>query len=49
MPVQEKLPKSGELIPTDAEQVTNFPFSVRQANLMFTFIKLKEEYSHFIW
>lgn len=41
MPMQEKLPKSVELIPADAEQVTKFLFSVRQANLMFIFIKLQ--------
>lgn len=37
MPVQEKLPKSREVTPTDGEQVPKVPvFSVRQANLMFT-------------
>jgi len=42
MPVQEKLPKSREVILADGEQVTKVPFfSVRQANLMFTFIKLQ--------
>lgn len=42
MPVQEKLPKSREVTPTDGEQVPKVPvFSVRQANLMFTFTKLQ--------
>lgn len=42
MLLQEKLPKSREVIPADGEQVTKVPFfSVRQANLMFTFIKLQ--------
>lgn len=42
MPVQQKLPKSGEVTPADGEQVTKIPvFSVRQANLMFTFTKLQ--------
>lgn len=42
MPVQEKCPKLREVTPADGEQVTKVAFfSVRQANLMFTFIKLQ--------
>ena len=42
MPVQEKLPKSREVTPADGEKATKVPFfSVRQANLMFTFMKLQ--------